>query len=588
MKRKFSKLLAAKKLKKKRSVVLFSVFFALIGTTLILISQALPGGNKKVDTEQGDVSGSTMKVDSDNDGSDDSVRFVMNSTERCNNTWITINPSPTVNVQAEIDRNPAGTTYCLTTGTYRNQSITPKAGDTIVGLSNVVLNGSKELPKTITPSTWIKDGVSNRWYINNQTQEVAPRDTCQSGSNVDTSRKCLRSEDIFVTKGSTISVLKHQESLAAVDTNDEWFFDYSANRIYVGFNPAASDITAIETSTVERAIGGSADSVTIKNITVEKYANHAQTGAIYPEGTVSNNVSGWVIDGVTARYNHGAGFGYSLATNTRITCSANSGASKNYCSKSYRNGQLGVKVRVSTNSSVSYTEIYENNNLGFLHGWEAGGSKFAETHGQKVHNNFVHSNYGNGLWSDNENHDIEFYNNRVHSNLKAGIFHEVSYSAKIYNNVVWRNGFSHAWCFGAGIQIAASEGSATNKIEVYQNRLINNLNQITGVQQVRREGEVLRYINVVNNQMISTDATVAMSKSGVCRGTEANTPDPYTTVAANSFSNNKYCGNRNEWFWKKDNGSAKVTFAQWQALWTGERMGTLNNSSSAEENWTCS
>ena len=67
------------------------------------------------------------------------------------------------------------------------------------------------------------------------------------------------------------------------------------------------------------------------------------------------------------------------------------------------------------NSELSY-----NNTAGYNWGWEAGGTKWTHTDGLIVRNNYVHDNYGNGLWTDGSNINIVYEGNVVEDNYGAG------------------------------------------------------------------------------------------------------------------------------------------------------------------------
>jgi hypothetical protein len=49
---------------------------------------------------------------------------------------------PTGNAQLSVEAAPAGTTFCFTAGTYTNITITPRTGDTFIGVQGAILDGS--------------------------------------------------------------------------------------------------------------------------------------------------------------------------------------------------------------------------------------------------------------------------------------------------------------------------------------------------------------------------------------------------------------------------------------------------------------
>ncbi|MDG9666488.1 hypothetical protein ONV78_01995 [Hahella sp. CR1] len=52
----------------------------------------------------------------------------------------------------------------------------------------------------------------------------------------------------------------------------------------------------------------------------------------------------------------------------------------------------------------------------------------------------IFDNKGPGLWSDVSNEQTIYQWNIVFDNLSAGLFHEISFDAKMLNNLVGRNG----------------------------------------------------------------------------------------------------------------------------------------------------
>jgi hypothetical protein len=189
----------------------------------------------------------------------------------------------------------------------------------------------------------------------------------------------------------------------------------------------------------ERDSHPAAANVTVKNLIVEKYANPVQFGAI------GNHYPGydWLVDGNEVRLNHGVGIKF----HGRATVSSN------YV---HDNGQIGITGGGTTQAGliedagiVEKNDIARNNKeeVGFDSGFEAGGSKFALSKGLAVIYNYVHHNRGPALWTDLSNVDTTYFGNRIEFNREGtpgnddgyGIFHEVSFSANIFNNLVRHN-----------------------------------------------------------------------------------------------------------------------------------------------------
>jgi parallel beta-helix repeat protein len=137
-------------------------------------------------------------------------------------------------------------------------------------------------------------------------------------------------------------------------------------------------------------------------------------------------------------------------------------------------------VSLSTGSVLRGNYIHDNARYGIVGGWgrdiliegnevarnntsrdcggtcvgDAGGSKIvgisAGTYGLVWRGNWVHDNYGPGIWSDINVREALYENNLVQNNTGSGIFHEISWYGTIRNNVVRDNatdyvGKSCAW-----------------------------------------------------------------------------------------------------------------------------------------------
>jgi parallel beta-helix repeat protein len=421
---------------------------------------------------------------------------------------------PGADIRSEIDRHPGGTTFCLRPGLYRNQEVTPKSGDVFVGSADVVLSGARVL-----------DGFERQgdvWAIGGQTQESEPHGECLAEAP-----RCNRNEDLYVDD----ALVRHVADRDAVGPGT-WYFDYGADTIYLGDDPAGK---RVEVAVTDRAFGGAAADVTLRGFTVEKYANATQHGAIYPE-----RATGWVIDGVTARWNHGAGVGWTLSDHMTLRGAVLA-----------HNGQIGV-VGDGDDNLVEGNEIFGNNTAGVDPGWEAGGAKFGGSQRLVIRGNDSHDNDGPGLWTDADNREVLYEGNRVVRNSGAGIFHEISYDAVIRNNEVAENGLgSHDWCYGAGIQISASRN-----VEVYGNRLSDNARSIVGIAQDRGADHVVSNLDVHDN--VTANSEVVGSITGLCRDDEGLAV--YAPESNNRFTHNNYLGSGHEWYW--DDGP--MTFEEWQ------------------------
>lgn len=316
-------------------------------------------------------------------------------------------------------------------------------------------------------------------------------------------------------------------------------FKVESDTHYFCQDGAVLDGGGVETA----AFYGTADNVTIEGCEVRNYANRAQRGAIRADG------NRWVIVDNEVHHNWGVGIevdgvGHYVGGNNV-----------------HHQHQLGLAAS-GVDIVIEANEIAWNNfEVDFNWGWEAGGTKFWATDGLVVRGNYSHDNHGPGLWDDYNNINVLYEGNLVEDNYGPGIFHEIGYAAVIRNNEVRGNGFGHAaWLWGAGIVIASSTDT-----EVYGNIVEGNFNGISLVEQDRNESvdwtddpaEVVTWRterNVVHgNLVIDSGLSGAVADNG------------WTEV----FDRNEFYGNIYEgdvgWSW-----GGIVSWDEWVAIHPGE------------------
>ncbi len=400
---------------------------------------------------------------------------------------IVLNPGD--DLQAAVDAAPVGATLYLRAGVYRMQTIRPKDGQTILGEAGAILNGSRLL------TSFSREGAA--WVIGGQVEEGLRQGECFDGHP-----RCSYPEDLFVDD----AILRHVGSLAEVGPGS-WFFDYAADRIYVGDDPTGRKV---EVSVTPNAIRAGGSNVTIRGLIVEKYAT--TLADVHAMGAVSGRLaSGWIIEDNELRRNHSAGICPGDQNQVR----------RNHI---HHNGMFGV-VCGGSNSVLEDNEIAYNNTTGTNYYWGAGGSKFVLTNHLTLRGNDVHHNEGPGLWSDIDNAFVTYEGNRLTGNKVAGIFHEISWDAVIRNNVLDAEGQNpdgrDVW-WGGAIFVSAS----TN-VEVTGNTVRNSVTAI-GVIDANRgtspfTGRVweARNIDVHHNTVVNPSVTAA--------GFGAFDPAAYTT-----------------------------------------------------------
>jgi parallel beta-helix repeat protein len=364
---------------------------------------------------------------------------------------------------------------------------------------------------------WTRKG--GLWVATGQTQEneVVPGVPCDAGI------ECNRPEGVFVNDRPLLQV----SDLSAVGKG-KFYFDYATDRIFMANDPRGRVVEASVGTGAFRSTHHLAESVVIRNLVIEKFANPSRTGAIW------DSVSpGWVVANSEVALNHGGGISH--YNSARIL--------GNFI---HHNGQLGLGGFRSAGAVVRRNEIAWNAIGGFA-GWEAGGAKYNETTSLTVSKNFVHHNKHHGLWTNGDNTATIFEWNTIVSNTGHGIFHEEAFDAVIRNNYIARNGVH-------GIFISSS-----SNVEAFGNRLVSNAT--TGVQ-LFIDGAT--GYDLANNLIHDN---VFRMKAGTYNGLHtARVSDPtiYWTSKDNQFQGNAYyvpdVGAR-YWYW---DGGLK-TWSEWQA-----------------------
>jgi len=364
---------------------------------------------------------------------------------------------PGDDLQAAVDAAGPGTTFCLGAGVYRGQELHPKSGDELVGSGAgvTVLNGSNLIGSPVR--------FGSLWYAEGQVQDNGAAGYCADNP------ACARAEVVYIDDRPLTGVTTIGEV-----SSGRFFFDYVAHRVYFADDPTGHKV---EVSAVNKAIVGERPSpgqrggavkVVVRDLTVEKYAEAAQQGAIETN-------DGWVIENVTTQLNGGQGITM-LGAGPRLSHS-----------RVLTNGQIGVGANGS-DGTVGYghaanavvvdnTEIAYNNFKNFDYGWEAGGTKFWQTNGSVIAHNWVHHNYGPGLWDDGFNDNIVFSGNLIEDNDQNGIFHEIGGRATIVDNLIRRNGGTDG-SLGDADPIQTCRGaiciSSGKNVEIAHNGIFDN------------------------------------------------------------------------------------------------------------------
>ncbi len=442
--------------------------------------------------------------------------------------------SPGASLQAAVNANPAGTTFCIKAGTYSlTAGVSPKNDQKFIGEPGVVLSGGKDISGQFAQS-------GSYWVASNQTQRN-PNSGSTAVCYPAGATACQYAEDVYRDK----KPLKRVLSLSELSSG-EFYFDYGSSRIYLADNPAGHKI---EAAVGTRAFVSGASGVTIRNLVVELFANETGAGAIWANYD-------WVVENNEVRLNHGIG----IFTGGTVR--------SNYV---HDNGQAGIATISATSMLVENNEIAYNNYADYDTHYDGGGTKFMKSLNLTVRGNYAHHNYGSGLWFDWDNKDILVENNTTEDNDGPGIFHEAGYNAVIRNNIVRRNGFNFhsGWIDGSGILLLAS-----NNTEIYGNRVEKNMDGIGLTQTDRGSGA---YGPHETHDVSVHDNIVSTVAGRVAAGFVQSGNDPsYYTSRNIRFNNNTYttCPTA-YWAWARVNGQPYISASDWRSA-GNDTTGTFN------------
>lgn len=218
---------------------------------------------------------------------------------------------------------------------------------------------------------------------------------------------------------------------------------------YVGAPGAVLDGQRINT-----AFGGTARRVTVEYLTIENFTTPGNQGAVNASAAAD-----WTIKYDTIR---------DVVPGTALYAGTDNVIEYNCLT---RNGQSGFGTYTVADTSqlthgasnvvIDHNEISQNDTCNWegLTLWPgpapppgcrgvtaspgcgcSGGGKFWQTDGGAFDDNFVHDNYGTGVWWDSDNTGFDIERNYVSGNYGNGLIYEISYNAVIRGNTFVRNG----------------------------------------------------------------------------------------------------------------------------------------------------
>ena len=160
--------------------------------------------------------------------------------------------------------------------------------------------------------------------------------------------------------------------------------------------------------------------VTIKNLTIENFVSNGIEGG-----------NGWTIEHNEVRSNGGDGVWLGSINRS------------NYVHHNHHGGMVsgfGQSGMVVENNEIAF------NNTDSVRDEPDAGGKMVAVQGVDYHHNWVHDNYGNGIWCDINCYGLNIHHNLVERNVAVGIALEISYGADIHDNVLHDNGIVDSRC----------------------------------------------------------------------------------------------------------------------------------------------
>ena len=205
----------------------------------------------------------------------------------------------------------------------------------------------------------------------------------------------------------------------------------------------------------------------------------------------------------------------------------------------HHNGRYGFAGGPLAGLVVDGNEIAYNNTSRYDAAHDAGGSKIVGSSVGATQilftNNYVHDNYGNGLWCDTACKGVTYRGNRVERNLRLGIFHEASDDATISGNIVTRN-CTDPFVAGKTIAFCSEIGLNDSKnVEIAANTVTATYNGV-GLYDIDRGSGVYGTLMICNDRV--HDNAISMPAGGVTGAYSTRNFAPCPTSPAATFTAN--------------------------------------------------
>lgn len=437
-------------------------------------------------------------------------------------------PTCTDSLQAKVDAAPAGATVRAEPCVHREQIVVNKP-ITLEGQPGSEIRGSDVW------KDWERDG--DFW----RSRKALPHFPQVKVRCIPGTSRCLWPEQVFFDG----------RPLRQVDSEPgSGQFAVDAGRhVLLKDDPGGQ---LVEVTVRRHWVLGEADNVTVRNFTMRHASNAGRSGAVMnrPEA-VSGGYDGWMLQDNRLSDAHGAVVNFDNATGLRVLGNDIS-----------RGGQLGVQGSGS-GEIISGNKIHDNNTEGFDWEWEAGGIKTSYADNVEVSSNEIYRNKGSAVWFDIDSRNNTISDNRIYDNARYGIHYEISEGGRIFDNVIWENGWGTPdWASGAGIALGNSSDT-----EVYDNILAWNADGIAVVA-LDREGaswDRVRDVYVHDNTVLSRDRIEHPEENFALAWLQGGSAQVFNPSSGNRGERNRYWypdpeGESVRYEWNKDAFSKLADF----------------------------
>ena len=253
----------------------------------------------------------------------------------------------------------------------------------------------------------------------------------------------------------------HVGSLQA-DTNDAFVGGLSQGTTTI----ISGDYSGYSTAIDSNSTSGDQPGVTIEYLTIEKFQPNGQAAAIN-EGSNTD----WTLRYNTITLNvPGAGAIVGAGNVLEYNCMTLNGQYGfqstdvgTWGQDSLTGGPYDVTIEdneISYNDSCDFEGLLSNPAIGWLYynpvpvpyrnphcgkvtgDGDQGGFKLWQTNGVTIKDNYIHNNWGPGIWADTDNANTTYVGNTITDNDGQAIIEEISYNFSITHNYLARNGWT--------------------------------------------------------------------------------------------------------------------------------------------------